>query len=104
MPKLVTFIRLQTDSFHAEAYSDLFLYEGKDALASFRAASEEFLSSEEGEKALLDTSGYFNWGDAFAYIPADVYARHGLKELHSSGSITYDAVDTITVENDESLI
>lgn len=104
MPKLLTFIRLSTNSFHTDAHSDLFLYEGEDALASFRNAAEEFISSDEGEKALLDTSGYFNWGDAASYIPDEVYARHGLKELRSSGEISYDGVDTLVVENDESLI
>lgn len=42
-----------------------------------KAAAKEFLSTDEGQKALEQTCGAFNWGDFVESVPDSICLRHG---------------------------
>lgn len=42
-----------------------------------KAATKEFLATEEGQKVLNQTCGAFNWGDFVESVPGDICLRHG---------------------------
>lgn len=46
---------------------------------ALRDAVKEFLSTEEGRKALDYTAHDFNWGDAVTHVPEEIWNRYGLK-------------------------
>lgn len=60
-----------------------------------KAATKEFLSTEEGQKLLNQTCGAFNWGDFAESIPENLCLRHGflLKD--------YQKIDRIVALNEQ---
>lgn len=50
-----------------------------DPVSALRNAAREFAETEEGQKALEETGGCFNWGDLVSCIPAEICERNGVR-------------------------
>ena len=62
---------------------DLFLVDPKyqtrqEVQAAMRNAADEYLSTEDGQKYNESINQDFNWGDAVANVPNDIWQKHGL--------------------------
>ena len=98
MSKMIQLVRARAGE--GEAYINLFHVgaDVQDVEAALRAAVEEFLSTPAGRQAIEETNYDFNWGDAIVYVPAEIWAKHGLKLLDTP------AYDTVYVNQDEVLV
>lgn len=76
---------------------------------NIRAAIEDFLSTEQGIKCIEYTNKDFNWGDAMAEIPSEIFAKHNVREINNELLLSMNRSDNvkftiITVNQDEVLI
>lgn len=103
MEQLIILVRER--DWEDEKWSDMFsVSDSQNPEQNFRNAIKEYLLSEEGKKAIKQTSNDFNWGDAIMYIPETIWNKHGIKSINEGESVTVSNPITITVEQDEVLI
>ncbi len=67
-----------------------------DIISAVKAASNEYINTEDGKKTLEHNGGCFNFADFLAYVPEEICKKH---------DFNLDAeYDNILIDWDESLI
>lgn len=61
-------------------------------------ATKEFLNTEDGEKALEETCGNFNYVDFDMYVPNSICEKYGFRKLSKSNK------ETVLVDLNTSLL
>lgn len=59
----------------------------EDPESALRQAIKDFLVTEEGKKAIEETSGDFNWGDIFTYVPDEFLEKRGFRRSWASENL-----------------
>jgi len=70
-----------------------------DPEKNLRAAVSHFLSTPDGEKALLSNGGRFTWDDAMRCIPPDYYQRKGLSPANRAACVIVSGDEDLNKEN-----
>lgn len=112
MKYAATIIRVRRDGTDTEVYSSTFLVESSadteelkndKLLCLIRGAVNDFLNTEDGQAALEDTCGDFNWGDIDMYIPSEFLARYGISMHIFGDAFECSGVCSYLVNQDELL-
>lgn len=103
MEQLVILIRER--DLEIKKWSDMFIIsDSSNPEQSFRDAIKDYLLTEEGSKAIKQSSENFNWGDAIMFVPERFWNKFGIKSISEGENRTISNPITITVEQDEVLI
>lgn len=66
-----------------------------DIISAVKAASNEYIATENGKRTLEHNCGYFNFADFLACVPEEICKKHGF---------TYKTTGDMIIDWDESLI
>ena len=103
MEQLIILVRER--AWEQKSWRDMFLVkQNENPEQSFRNAIADYLASEVGKNAIKETSEDFNWGDAFMYIPTEIWKKHGITPINEGDQVTVQNPLTIAVDQDEVLI
>lgn len=92
------FVLIANETYGSGSYPELFNVREGVTIETFRTATRDFLTTEEGRTALEVTGGCFDWGDFMAYVPMSFLNQYGIFSPDQM-DLTFE-----TVEYEESLV
>lgn len=71
---------------------------------AFRAAVDAYLWSDQSNRMLEYTSDDYNWGDAMASVPEEIFKKYGIEACYDDKTYSFSGgILEITVNQDEVL-